>query len=659
MMLVLPISFVPMVVDSFGTGRNIVLMVSALVGLLLMGVNVLVGKEKTVRTNSILWLLLVMVAYAWIQWWWRVAPGVKMRSVMEFGGVGTLSAWWVWLLLWLQTESDRENQIKWLSVAGIVAGVTSLGLFVIPASKLPIVWPKDNPLLNISSNWSITGSILGEVVLMVFLAIEWIKRLVAKLKKEEGYVMEAVATSLISLVALLDMFRLFRGGWLNLDNGTSWVIVAEAFKRSPIWGVGMGDFVEAFWLWRPASYNLTQYWTSGFKYASNGLFNLWAEMGLIGLVIAGVMGLRILSTKKNFNGILTIAVGLAMLLLPYNFVLMMVMVWLLAGLGGKRVELALKVDVGERKINVAPGLLMGVVVVVGGVAGYWNYRMLAGEIFMRQSMMAAAKNDGGNTYNLQIKAIGMSPLMAEYRRVYSQTNLSLASVLLSNKELSDEDKQKASVLIQQAVREAKSAISLEQTNPNYWVNLASIYRQIVGIVDGSADWSYQAYQQAVALEPANPMSKLDMGGLLFAAGRYEEADRAFESVVYTKNDLANGWYNWAHTAKKLNKLPDAVSRLTQALALVPVDSGDYEQASKELTDWKKELEALTKKQADAVKQETKPAETLETPKPLPTGTSGIIPVPTGDLNPPSMNQSNSGVTPTTAPTVAPTGAKTP
>jgi len=90
-----------------------------------------------------------------------------------------------------------------------------------------------------------------------------------------------------------------------------------------------------------------------------------------------------------------------------------------------------------------------------------------------------------------------------------------------------------------------------------------------------------------------------------------------------------------------------VARLTQALALVPVDSGDYDKASKELTAWQKELDAATKQ----AQQQVKPAETLQTPAPLPTaGKEAKVVVPTGELQPPTVAPQ-----PTTQPTVNPTG----
>jgi len=174
----------------------------------------------------------------------------------------------------------------------------------------------------------------------------------------------------------------------------------------------------------------------------------------------------------------------------------------------------------------------------------------------------------------------------------------LALSLLQNKDITEEDKQKAVTLVQQSVREAKAAVALDNLNPGYWTNLAVIYKQMVGVIDGASDWSVQAYSQAGVLDTVNPALRLDFGGLLYALGRYDEADRVFEQAVTLKNDLANSWYNWAYTGKQLNKLPEAVDRLTQALTLVPAGSGDYDKASKELETWKKELDALVQKQKD-------------------------------------------------------------
>jgi len=242
--------------------------------------------------------------------------------------------------------------------------------------------------------------------------------------------------------------------------------------------------------------------------------------------------------------------------------------------------------------------------------------------------VAAAKNDGAKTYQLQIKAIGFNPNVANYRELYSQTNFSLADAILNQKTVSDEDNTQASTLVQQSVREAKTAVTLDQKNPEYWYNLAGIYKSLVGMVDQSADWSYQAYQQAILVDSVNPTYYLDMGGLLYVAKSYDQAERAFEQAVTVKSDYANAWYNWAYAAKQQNKLSAAVSRLQQALTLVPAGNSDYDAANKELDSWKAELAKLTAEQEAAAKQQQSQTsqQTQQTQQPV--LTTEISPVPT-------------------------------
>jgi Tfp pilus assembly protein PilF len=286
---------------------------------------------------------------------------------------------------------------------------------------------------------------------------------------------------------------------------------------------------------------------------------------------------------------------------------------------------------GESKRNVGPWIMGGVTAVLVIGIGFMWVRLTMAEVAIKNSITAAAKNLAQPTYDWQRKAIEINPWEPEYRRLYSQTNLALAQATLAKETPSDAEKQQAAVLVQQSVNEGKAAISLDGINSGYWANLAVIYRSLVGLVDGAADWSYESYNQAIALDPVNPLLKLNLGGLLYAANRFEDADRIFEGVVTSKPDLANGWYNWAYSAKKQNKINDAVARLNQAVSLVPANSGDFETASKELAEWKKELDA-----AQTPAPTPKEAETLKTPDPLPSVNEEEKPIiPSGVLAPPT------------------------
>jgi hypothetical protein len=73
----------------------------------------------------------------------------------------------------------------------------------------------------------------------------------------------------------------------------------------------------------------------------------------------------------------------------------------------------------------------------------------------------------------------MNPNLADYRPVYSQTNLALAQAILSveeGTEPDDTEKEQASTLIQQAVREAHVSSNFRWKYSAYWSNLGSVYK---------------------------------------------------------------------------------------------------------------------------------------------------------------------------------------
>lgn len=610
--LIFPIVFIPIVLDGFGFGKNLALAVLAFVALILWTVKLITDKEKIVKTNKLFWLFLVFVIWSGVTFF-RLDAGSKMVSLMNPMGMGTVISFFILFFVWLQVNDKEETkkQFLFLTIAGLISGIVSLIVFLLPASKLPLLIPKTDPLLSINATWSLVGSVLAEATLFLLLILGWLKGLLKKVKEKsdlKDYWMEAGATIFFSLLFLLDIYRIFKAGWIFLDFKSAWIIAAETFKIYPIFGVGIGNFLEAFNSFRPASFNLTSFWSGSFSTSSMGILQIWTELGVVGLALVFYLIAMVLRLKKTVKvGQLALFLAIS-LLLPLNLVTVFLLVWILSNniLATKETKLIL--NVGEKNFNVMPYVVAVLVLVGVGFGSFWAARMFLGDFYMRNSLVAAAKNDGTKTYELQIKAIGFNPNLASYRKTYSQVNLSLAQTLLTKSDITDDDKTKASTLVQQAVREAKAAVSLNQKNPEYWYNLAGIYKTLVGLVDGAADWSYQAYQQTIILDPVNPTYSLDMGGLLYAAGSYEQAERAFEQSVTSKTDFANAWYNWAYAAKQQNKISAAVTRLEKALTLVPADSTDYTTASKELETWKAELAKLTEQQAQQQAEAAKAAQ---------------------------------------------------
>lgn len=654
-LLLVPFFFLPMVYDSFGLGKSGLVLLSGVLGLVLWGVSLITDKKVEVKYSKWGWWILILLVWSVVSFL-KMTVGGQARSATSAMGVGGLVGLVIWFFLWLQVRSKEElkKQMMFLSVSAVVVALTSLVAFLIPTSKLPWSWPEENPVVSISENWSITGSLLSEVVLFLVVVLGWVKALVKKLKDKVDfnvYFKEAIGVAFFGLMLFLDIYKIIKQGWVYLDGTSAWVIVAETLKNNPIFGVGLGNFIEAFSNFRPVSFNAMPYWASSFGVSSIGLLNWWSELGIVGLVI--ILTMVVLGWKKRKEGnFLMMGVGLLVLILPPIYLNVFLLFWILAMTGGELKEAKMILPVGEKGINIMPYLVMVVVVVVSGLSGYKMGRVMLGDYYWKESLLAAAKNDGTGVYNMQIKAITMNPNLADYRAVYSQTNLALAKTILSSseaKDLSTEDREKASTLIQQAVREGQAAVSLDNKVSAYWSNLGSIYKSLVGVIDNSLDWSVQSYQQAAILDPVNPSINMELGSIAYGAGDYASAERYFEDAVKDKSDYANAWYNWAYAAKQQNKLQEAVSRLDQALKLVSPDSDDYSKADEELTGWKKELEEAIKKYQEQqkqqeVQQQTQPdsnnqksTEPLTTPQPLPTeGVEEQVNVSNEDLEPPEV-----------------------
>lgn len=655
-LLLVPFFFLPAVYDSFGLGKSGFVLISGLIGLILWAVSLFIDKKIEVKHSKWLWWILILLGWSIVSFL-KMTPGGQARSLASATGIGGLLGLVVWFFLWLQIRSKEESQkqMVFLSISAVLVAITSLVAFLIPASKMPLSWPKNNPIVSITESWSITGSILSEIVFFLVVFGSWLKRLVEKIKNKSefnDYFKEAIGVAFFGLMVLLDAYKLFKQGWIYLDGTSNWVIAAETLKNNPIFGVGLGNFIEAFSRFRPASFNMTPYWASTFGVASVGILNWWIELGVVGLGIILVMFFLGWKTRKPGDFLSWGLLGLVVLLLPPIYLNLFLLFWVMALNAGESREAKLILPVGEKATNIMPYIVALLVLVVVGFSGYKAARVVLGDYYWKESLLAAAKNDGSGVYNLQIKAIGANPNLADYRAIYSQTNLALAKSILNSaeaKDLSTEDKEKASTLIQQAVREGQSAVTLDKNISAYWINLGSIYKSLVGVVDNALNWSIQSYQQAAVLDPVSPSVNMELGSIAYGAGDYASAERYFEDAAKDKNNYANAWYNWAYAAKQQNKLQDAVNRLDQSLKLVSSDTEDYNKANEELTKWKKELEEAVKKYQEQLKQQEEAAkqqqqtsdgsqkstEPLTTPKPLPSeGAEEQVNVSEKDLAPP-------------------------
>lgn len=607
--------FNPLLVDKFGLGKQSYLLLTGLLGLFFWSILLVKQKERKIVWHPFLnwWLLMLVVGVISLL---GRPGGIISKSIYYPWGIGTLFAMGIWWFLGMQAGvAWLKRMVEIWLWTGVFLSIFSLIIFVLPENVWPIFLPnKTNIWITLSAGFSIFGSLQAEVLFILSLVIVAIQRGWANYKVGSSYVKTGLMLGCLVLGLVAGGYRLSKlsVGWLGVRD--SWTVGMQTISQSPINGIGLGNFVEGFWRYRPITTNNSSNWTGIYVGSIFGWLTWLVETGLLGFVVLGAGFWWILAYRKHstFGWLLLVLVVLGWIGPWFWMVQLLVGVLIMGYSSNRLIHVNPQLLAGEGRKNVSGWIIFCGVFIGATVFSWWLTKPVLAEYYWQLGLQAVSKNDPNGAYNWQQKAALAAPWLAEIRRSYAQTNFALAQTIMqgvsSNKDkvVNDVDKQNLSVLLGQAIDEVKSAIALEPTNPNMWATLGLFYKNMVGTVDGSYDWAVQAYQQMAHVDPSNPLARIELGGLFFGAGDMESATKVFEEAVKIKPDLPNAWYNLAHatyaqsrgmgkeSVARINKLQQAINYLQQATKLVSVDSQDFEKANKELSDWNSELAGLTK-----------------------------------------------------------------
>jgi tetratricopeptide (TPR) repeat protein len=388
---------------------------------------------------------------------------------------------------------------------------------------------------------------------------------------------------------------------------TSWAVVVESLKESPVLGVGPGNYLSAFNLFRPLSYNQTDLWQVRFTSANNYYFTLITEVGLLGAV-AFVMILIGLYKKISFayKNKAWEEISIAILILSLAFIpISPVLIFLLMAL------LAIFSSSEEKSFNIASNkvpvaIVASPIFLAIAVLAFFGTKAVKAEAVYQKSLEALVANDAQKTYDYMVRAEKLNPYVDRYRASLAQIEMALANSIASKKELTDADRTTITQLLQQAISEGKATVSLNTGRSGNWEVLAQIYRSIMSFADGANDYAISTYTQAVALDPINPNLRISLGGVYYSLGDYDNAISAFQLATVAKSDLANAHYNLAAAYAGDKNYDKAINSMNIVISLVDPNSEDYKTAQTVLEQMKKQKPATTESVS----------ESLTTPQPI-------------------------------------------
>lgn len=613
-----PLIFLPLFPNAFTTPKIIVLTVGLGLALIIHIIRIIALKKLDFKLGTFdLPVLLIIVATALASF--IMTPNRMEAFFLPGSATIIIASGLVYFLINQQEQGEKKNILLTLILSGMFVALSaiagSLGLF-----KMFHFLPS---IVN-DAGFAITENHLTTIVFLavaLLLAMTW-----AMSESDILYKVSLFTGSFVLTIAIVtSVFMILPGKAAspqmpNLQ--TSWYVLVDTIKESPVWGAGPGNYLTAFNRFRPLSYNMTPLWNVRFASANNFWFSFLTETGLagmIGLIFLAVYLYRLFQQQQVTASVAALGLFLILSLVIGSSLVSILLFFVL---------LAVCAKVRPLQFN----LLILAVPVLILIFVYFAFlvKSVSAEMLYKQGFDAINASNGKAAYDLFSIAIKQSPDVDRYHSSFAQLDLALANAIAKNPtgdKISDSERQSISTLIQQAIAESKAAVSLNTPRSGNWALLANTYQSIMSFAQGADQFALDSYNQAIALDPIDPSLRLSLGGIYYSLKNYDGAISAFRTAIAAKSDLANAHYNLAIAYRDKGDIDNAITEINNVLSLVAKDSQDYVVAQKELDALNAKKPAKQPSQGETL---TTPAPTekpvVKPPLTLPENAAPIIPV---------------------------------
>ena len=572
----LAISFLPFFEDAYDTGRFIMLTGITIVLCIAWTIKLIKTKLLIVSYNTgvIGFGILTLASLLSVIF---VSANKIEALVHPLGMITWLSLTVISLLAPTALEKNDHVKLMWM----IVGTSSLLGLLIIyqqfgiTALLFPTLFYLASPL------WNPTGSPLSACYILAIsipLAMYVLKESGKNHDdRNSAFALIAILICVGSIgITLWRYFPLVQTSLLPISVG--WGILLESWKQPllAIFGVGIDQFTSAYTLGKQLSINTTAIWNTSFNANASLLLHIATVNGFLGAIALIFCSIALLWSVKSTME-LRISLFLSLIFLfffPPSFPLI-----ILVGLLSILVSSQQNTHIYRfTSLGVVFGSIMCLAVIF--TSSYFWYRYTNGEQLFYQGVVARnQENNGTKAYNLIILAMRQNPFIARYHATFSQLNLMMGGSIKTDEK---EDQELISTLLSQAIREGKTATTLAPLNVFMWSNLASIYQNLIGVAADAPSWTIAAYEQAITLDPVNPVLRLDLGGVYVGMKEYDNALTQFTAAVTLKPNYANGFYNLANVLRLKGNTKEAQKALRNVLDLVPSASSEYQKVMEEI-----------------------------------------------------------------------------
>ena len=368
-------------------------------------------------------------------------------------------------------------------------------------------------------------------------------------------------------------------------NLTSTLLVGKnvMLKESPF-GIGAGNFIRAWQLYRPQNVILSPYFGYDFSQGSSTMTTLFVTIGVVGLLaflalILSALYSTFVSYRQNRGGQEHFILGLLTVVLIYFVVISwtiplsyaMLVVWMVvSGLGLAKARLSEfhpSKKIAFLMVPLAIILVANMFVTINRVRAFSIYN---------KAQAVAQTQDISPLIN---KAIDIYPFDGFYRvevEYYIQKNQSLVSSTSTNQDALKAQYQENAKL---AVDAGLAAIKLDPNNYQNYVSLGRAYELSIHFIkEEYFTKAKESYSQAVKLYPENPYLYIMLARLEASAGTKEGVRTQLTEAIKKKQNFADALYLMSQLEASDNQIDEALNYAIEAVKSAPDDPLVYIQA---------------------------------------------------------------------------------
>ncbi len=435
----------------------------------------------------------------------------------------------------------------------------------------------------------------------------------------------------------------------TLPLSSAWKISSQSVGQRPFLGVGPGTFAYSYTAFKGQELNSDDFWNLRFDLAGNEYLTILSSIGIVGLIafvlVLGLVGRSLLTfsyrseiVKENPTAVFLLGSFTAFIVGVFFqdttasiwvfFVLLLALIFTYfrdSGVRGTE-EVDVKfvaltsgglqfVEPSERATRDST---IGTVITIAGVIAFlavlaFGYPGFQAETSYQKALVASSKDKAAETRDLLLAAIRKNPNRDTYRRSLVVLDRVLATNLSKKENKSTQDNNNVAGLVNESIEQGTRITGYQGKGLNNFsirkdagtsaLNVAN-WEALSGVLNSldlegdlkqrNAADAINVAQQAVALDPRNPILLESLGNILLKNNLLDNAIQSYEQAVRVRPSYASAHYNLATALRQKGDNPArVVFELESTLTLLPADSQDKARVEKELEEAKKKRDQST------------------------------------------------------------------